>query len=240
MEETGMQSLEFLMPDMHANYCVKAYNMTGPFNCLQVTFILHRQVGFYVFNMFAPFILIVVISWTGFWIHISAVPARITIVFLTILSVITHNTGLQLGGFPRAPYVKAIDVFMIISMIFVIAALFEFSLANYLFRHNMAIVKQTCAIKRKKKRRPTTVSHDSVSRTTTITDLSMDMKNYTKPAEDDGQRVEGLNTKNPSQESVIDIVSRILFPVIYSITNLVYWLYYTTRYEAINYHQLLQ
>ena len=51
----------------------------GSFTCLQVDFILERDIGFYMIQTYIPSALIVILSWVSFWINIDAIPARISL-----------------------------------------------------------------------------------------------------------------------------------------------------------------
>lgn len=57
--------LSFLLP--HVGY----------YTCVEVIFTLRRQVGFYMMGVYAPTLLIVVLSWLSFWINPDASAARV-------------------------------------------------------------------------------------------------------------------------------------------------------------------
>lgn len=50
---------------------------TGYYTCVEVIFTLRRQVGFYMMGVYAPTLLIVVLSWLSFWINPDASAARV-------------------------------------------------------------------------------------------------------------------------------------------------------------------
>lgn len=90
-----------------------------------------------------------VLSWVSFWIDTDAVPARITLGLLTVLTMTTQSSNFA-ARMPRVSYVKAIDVWMAMCLVFVFGALIEYSFVNALARRakpkqeNMiaALVKQ--------------------------------------------------------------------------------------------------
>ena len=82
---------------------------------------------------YIPSALVVILSWVSFWINIEAVPARISLGVLTILTMTTQTTGSR-QDLPRVSYVKAIDVWMTVCLVFVFGALLEFAVVNVLSR----------------------------------------------------------------------------------------------------------
>jgi len=57
--------------------------LTGAFPCLAIRFILRRNVGFFLIQVYVPSVLIVILSWVSFWINVDASPARVSIGLLT-------------------------------------------------------------------------------------------------------------------------------------------------------------
>lgn len=53
------------------------YFFKGYYTCVEVIFTLRRQVGFYMMGVYAPTLLIVVLSWLSFWINPDASAARV-------------------------------------------------------------------------------------------------------------------------------------------------------------------
>jgi hypothetical protein len=74
--------------------CFFNVSSTGNFTCLQVSFYLERKYGYYVIQTYLPSLLIVCVSWVSFWINIDAVPARISLGVLTVLTMTTQSIGL--------------------------------------------------------------------------------------------------------------------------------------------------
>ncbi|ESO09631.1 hypothetical protein HELRODRAFT_135812, partial [Helobdella robusta] len=92
-------------------------------------FILSRDIGFFIIQVFIPSILVVILSWVSFWINIDGVPARVSIGLLTVLTTTTQSSGIN-DQLPKVSYIKAIDVWMIMCLIFVFAALLEYAFVN--------------------------------------------------------------------------------------------------------------
>ena len=70
--------------------------------------------------------LIVALSWVSFWIDERSVPARVSLGITTVLAITTLIFGIQ-ASLPRVGHVKAIDVFLLGSFLFVFAALVEYA-----------------------------------------------------------------------------------------------------------------
>ena len=84
-------------------------------------------------QMYIPSGLVVMLSWLSFWLHVEAVPARVTLGILTVLTMTTQrsmaNTSLA-----RVLYVKAMDVWMATCLCFVFCALLEYAFVNVISR----------------------------------------------------------------------------------------------------------
>ena len=85
-------------------------------------------------QLYVPSVLIVILSWVAFWISIDAIPARVTIGLLTVLTMTTQSTGAARMQLPRVSYIKAIDVWMSVCLLFVFASLLEFAVVNVFSR----------------------------------------------------------------------------------------------------------
>jgi C4-dicarboxylate transporter len=111
-------------------------NISGNFSCLYAEFHLQRLSGYYVIQTYVPSVLIVILSWVSFWIDHRAIPARISLGLLTVLSITTMSSG-ALSQLPRVSYVKALDVWLATCLTFVFCGLIEFAIANYIARVEM-------------------------------------------------------------------------------------------------------
>jgi len=94
---------------------------------------LVRDVGYFIIQFYVPSALIVILSWVSFWLNVDASPARVSIGLLTVLTTTTQSTFIN-ASLPRVSYVKAIDVWMSMCLVFVFAALLEYALVNVLAR----------------------------------------------------------------------------------------------------------
>ena len=92
VDYNGIELTEFTMYDIEARSCNHFYS-TGNFSCIEATFKLRRMFEYYLVQLYIPSILIVILSWVSFWIDIHAVPARVTLGLLTVLTITTQQSG---------------------------------------------------------------------------------------------------------------------------------------------------
>ena len=121
---------------------------SGEFPCLKIIFVLRREIGFFLIQVYVPSILIVILSWVSFWINVDAIPARVSLGLLTVLTMTTQSTAAN-QALPRVSYVKAIDVWMSMCLVFVFIALLEFAIVNVLSRRGSKRVKRAAAAQKK-------------------------------------------------------------------------------------------
>ena len=110
----------------------------GAFPCLSLRFVLRRDIGYFLIQVYVPTILIVILSWVSFWINIDASPARVSLGLLTVLTTTTMS-GAARESLPRVSYIKAIDVWMIMCLVFVFASLIEYAVVNVVARHQVKL-----------------------------------------------------------------------------------------------------
>lgn len=80
--------IELPQLDISNNYttdCTIEYS-TGNFTCIQIVFNLRRRLGYHLFHTYIPSALIVVMSWIAFWIKPEAIPARVTLGVMSLLT----------------------------------------------------------------------------------------------------------------------------------------------------------
>ncbi|KAL7834267.1 hypothetical protein SRHO_G00285140 [Serrasalmus rhombeus] len=107
----------------------------GKFTCIEVKFHLERQMGYYLIQMYIPSLLTVILSWVSFWINMDAAPARVGLGITTVLTMATQSSGSR-ASLPKVSYVKAIDIWMAVCLLFVFAALLEYAAVNFVSRQH--------------------------------------------------------------------------------------------------------
>ncbi|XP_028311663.1 glycine receptor subunit alpha-3 isoform X2 [Gouania willdenowi] len=136
----GLTLPQFIMKDeSDLRYCTKHYN-TGKFTCIEVRFHLERQMGYYLIQMYIPSLLIVILSWVSFWINMDAAPARVALGITTVLTMTTQSSGSR-TSLPKVSYVKAIDIWMAVCLLFVFSALLEYAAVNFVSRQHKELLR---------------------------------------------------------------------------------------------------
>ncbi|KAL4235133.1 ligand-gated ion channel [Mactra antiquata] len=184
--------------------CDKSY-VNVNYTCLMYEFVLIRSFGFYITQVYIPSVLIVILSWVSFWLDIDAVPARISLGLLTVLTMTTQSSGAR-ASLPKVSYVKAIDVWMAACLIFVFAGLIEFAYVNVHTRVEKRRRSESCMIK------PGQCNNDD-------TDMEEKLANNKRTRF-------SYFTASRQKARALDRISRILFPASFIVFNLVYWLVY--------------
>ncbi|ESN94991.1 hypothetical protein HELRODRAFT_102800, partial [Helobdella robusta] len=130
-----LQLPQFFIKNSSVINCDQNYT-TGLYPCLEFKFILKRDIGYFLIQVYVPSILIVILSWVSFWINVDASPARVSIGLLTVLTTTTMSSGAR-ATLPRVSYIKAIDVWMIICLLFVFLSLIEYAVVNVTARRTV-------------------------------------------------------------------------------------------------------
>ncbi|XP_043935757.1 glycine receptor subunit beta isoform X2 [Protopterus annectens] len=129
MEEIALPQFDIKQEDIEYGNCTKYYKGTGYYTCVEVIFTLRRQVGFYMMGVYAPTLLIVVLSWLSFWINPDASAARVPLGIFSVLSLASECTSLA-AELPKVSYVKAIDIWLITCLLFGFASLVEYAVVQ--------------------------------------------------------------------------------------------------------------
>lgn len=185
--------------------------VAGNFTCIRADFHLSRNQGYFIIQVYIPSILIVLLSWVSFWLDVDSIPARISLGVLTVLTMTTQSSGAR-ASLPRVSYVKAIDVWMAVCLIFVFAALLEFAYVNVLSRrrsYNRSFSQK-------------------------ITKRIMDRRRAERQNVDknngqmNGPDVEAdtVYSNNKQAARFFDKIARYTFPVIFALFNVFYWTFY--------------
>uniref|UniRef100_A0A914N0W3 Uncharacterized protein n=1 Tax=Meloidogyne incognita TaxID=6306 RepID=A0A914N0W3_MELIC len=118
------------------SYAYNAANvrlMWRDWNPLTVNFLLTRQFGVYLFQMYFPAQTAVAMSWIPFFLDYRSLPARITLSVSALMS-ITFQYGNILKSLPRVSYVMSVDVWIFGSIAFIASSLIELAIVGHLHR----------------------------------------------------------------------------------------------------------
>ncbi|KAG5276551.1 hypothetical protein AALO_G00106980 [Alosa alosa] len=122
---------QFLIQQFHTTSRLAFYSSTGWYNRLYINFTLRRHIFFFLLQTYFPATLMVMLSWVSFWIDRRAVPARVSLGITTVLTMSTIITGVN-ASMPRVSYIKAVDIYLWVSFVFVFLSVLEYAAVNYL------------------------------------------------------------------------------------------------------------
>ncbi|XP_034298544.1 glycine receptor subunit alpha-3 isoform X2 [Pantherophis guttatus] len=234
----GLTLPQFLLKeDKDLCYCTKHYN-TGKFTCIEVRFHLERQMGYYLIQMYIPSLLIVILSWVSFWINMDAAPARVALGITTVLTMTTQSSGSR-ASLPKVSYVKAIDIWMAVCLLFVFSALLEYAAVNFVSRQH----KELLRFHRKRKKNK---DDDIRDNRFNFTGYGMSPpciqakdgvvpKGSNNPVQSASLTPEEMRKVFIDRAKKIDTLSRACFPLAFLIFNIFYWIIYKiVRHEDIH------
>jgi len=105
----------------------------GNFTVLEAELYFERQMGFYVMQFMVPSICLVFLSWITLFMSPEDVGNRVAIGVTLILTMI-FMLGYVNNNLPKVAYVKAIDLFLLVSLIMIIVSVLE-SAVLYWIQH---------------------------------------------------------------------------------------------------------
>ncbi|XP_037074582.1 glycine receptor subunit alpha-1-like [Pollicipes pollicipes] len=97
---------------------------TGTFSRIGVALIFSRKLQFYVLQIYFPTVLFVIISWMTFIIPPAYAQGRIILTITTMLTLAALYSLVSMHS-PSTSYIKAIDVWMFVCLLFVFAAVVD-------------------------------------------------------------------------------------------------------------------
>ncbi|KAH1022955.1 hypothetical protein HUJ04_012256 [Dendroctonus ponderosae] len=215
------------------------------YSCLKVDLLFKREFSYYLIQIYIPCCMLVIVSWVSFWLDQGAVPARVSLGVTTLLTMATQTSGIN-ASLPPVSYTKAIDVWTGVCLTFVFGALLEFALVNYASRSDMHRENM------KKQRRQVELEHaQSLDGASDMIDTDSNATFAMKPlvrGPGDSMRLEKAHcevhmqprpnccrswlSKFPTRSKRIDVISRITFPLVFALFNVIYWSTYLFREEA--------
>nr|XP_057947641.1 glycine receptor subunit alpha-3 isoform X2 [Doryrhamphus excisus] len=252
----GLTLPQFILKDeSDLRYCTKHYN-TGKFTCIEVRFHLERQMGYYLIQMYIPSLLIVILSWVSFWINMDAAPARVALGITTVLTMTTQSSGSR-TSLPKVSYVKAIDIWMAVCLLFVFSALLEYAAVNFVSRQHKELLRFRRHPKKSKEGEthetgltsaaavtstPSNSKDSKASMNNTVTVLNapgatanMAQHPLGVAAIGGGKSIEEMRKLFIDRAKKIDTVSRAGFPLAFLFFNIFYWvLYKILRHEDVH------
>jgi len=120
---------------------------------------------------YIPSILIVMLSWVGFWINKLSEPARVALGVVTVLSIATlAATSRQIS----VSYLKALDVWFGVCLFLVFGALVEYALVNVFVRREKKQAEQVFMHARESTLAGYNDGNDPLIRIITVCSLQLD------------------------------------------------------------------
>ncbi|XP_019379454.1 PREDICTED: gamma-aminobutyric acid receptor subunit rho-3 [Gavialis gangeticus] len=230
---------QFFIEEFSASSGLAFYSSTGWYNRLFINFALRRHIFFFVLQSYFPAMLMVMLSWVSFWIDRRAVPARVSLGITTVLTMSTIITGVS-ASMPQVSYIKAVDIYLWISFVFVFLSVIEYAAVNYL-----TTVEERKQLKKRGKV-PGVYNLDAVQAMAfdgCYHDTDLDLADLSVHSEESSSRGRAASIPNVDtmrvkrkrslkgnvgriilqNNHVIDTYSRIIFPIVYIIFNFFYW-----------------
>ncbi|XP_064374502.1 glycine receptor subunit alpha-4-like isoform X2 [Dromaius novaehollandiae] len=197
------------------------------FTCIEVRFHLERQMGYYLIQMYIPSLLIVILSWVSFWINMEAAPARVGLGITTVLTMTTQSAGSR-ASLPKVSYVKAIDIWMAVCLLFVFAALLEYAAVNFVSRQH----KEFARLRRRRRRMEEELVRESrfyfrgygLGRCLRAPGETPSLRG--PPPLPPAPGADTLRQRCSDRARRIDTVSRAVFPFTFLVFNVFYWVVY--------------
>ena len=98
--------------------------MTGCFDLVTVKFTAKRRAGYYVIRIYFPSTLCTVVSWMAFWMDCRNIGDRGTVGITSLLTQLFLVGNIN-EAMPHVSYIKAADLFLIVSFAFTFTTLLE-------------------------------------------------------------------------------------------------------------------
>ncbi|GAB0195016.1 gamma-aminobutyric acid receptor subunit alpha-3 [Grus japonensis] len=225
---------------------------TGEYVVMTTHFHLKRKIGYFVIQTYLPCIMTVILSQVSFWLNRESVPARTVFGVTTVLTMTTLSISAR-NSLPKVAYATAMDWFIAVCYAFVFSALIEFATVNYFTKRSWAWDgKKVLEAQEMKKKEPVALAKKTnntynIVGTTYALNIAKDPSlptisksaAATATATNVSSKIPRIEEKLPESKktynsvSKVDKMSRIIFPVLFAIFNLVYWATYVNRESAI-------
>lgn len=221
---------------------------TGSYSTITVTFSFKRRIGYFLIQVYFPDIFVVLLSWIVFWMEIDDIGNRMALGITCILTIMFLLGSLN-GNLPRVSYPKALDWYILTSFAFVFVALIE-AIVVYVMNSSAISDKEKIKCKvngtplpkqitrtiksmivSKKNGQSYVEEHNMNGEANRAGDNDLEMvsrrKTSSKSVMDDASVTELFGTsKKEAFACHIDKASRLLFPLLFVLFNVVYWVYF--------------
>ncbi|CAB3397324.1 unnamed protein product [Caenorhabditis bovis] len=215
----------FQLANHNTTYCTSKTN-TGAYSCLRTILIFKRQFSYYLLQLYIPSCMLVIVSWVSFWIDRTAVPARVTLGVTTLLTMTTQSSGIN-AKLPPVAYIKAIDVWIGACMTFIFCALLEFAWVTYL-ANKQDVLKKNRTEREKQEVQLLTNSHNDVWVPREVAEQEREVMTVRMNRRQNNGLLKWIKRKTEwhDESKRADLISRVLFPLLFLTFNISYWSHY--------------
>ncbi|OQR68350.1 glycine receptor subunit alpha-3-like [Tropilaelaps mercedesae] len=122
----------------YSTYEATNHRLVGNFSLVTSEFVLSRQFGPFLLDIYIPGVAFVFTSWLSLWMEVTAAPARISLSITTMLTMVTSGKAIR-EKLPKVPYVHALDVWLLACTAFIFFVLLEYAIVNYIYNRDKRI-----------------------------------------------------------------------------------------------------
>ncbi|GMT10200.1 hypothetical protein PFISCL1PPCAC_1497, partial [Pristionchus fissidentatus] len=195
----------------------------GMWDELHFELVFERRYIWYFMQAYLPTYLTIFISWVSFSLGPRAIPAR-TMLGVNALLAMIFQFGNIMRNLPRVSYIKAIDVWMLVSMTFIFCSLLELAIVGFKVKDEQPGKKKHTICK--KVETAFESSPPGLCRYDERYMLPLDRKSLASYRIHLPQWPPAFVNWPPEK---IDTIASMLFPTLFAIFNIVYWSFYTQR-----------
>ena len=107
---------------------------------LNYSFDIERNSVYYIWKILAPIFLLLILSWSVFWLKIEHIESRLTVTIVSLLALIAYNNIVD-ENIPQLPYLTIMDQIILSSYVFAtIPTFLSILYSNYNSKINSSII----------------------------------------------------------------------------------------------------
>ncbi|XP_066290359.1 glycine receptor subunit alpha-2-like [Branchiostoma lanceolatum] len=192
--------------DKHTKTCnLLAEATSKTFTSVEIQLHLSRRLAYHLMQMYIPSTSIVIMSWVSFWFSIDTVPARVCLGVTTVLTMTAQSS--RTAPMPEVSYVRAVDIWVVVCQLFVIAALLEYAAVDF--------------IRRREEHRPQSHNNGTLQVVCTDPKVPDPASSCRTPPN------KPCRSRSPADRAKrIDYICRVAFPTLFILFNIFYWPFY--------------
>lgn len=201
--------------------------MRGPdFSCVVTQVKMFRNISYYILRIYGPSFLMVITAFVSFWIPPVGYPARVAVTATPLLALITQQ--ITINGEVMVSYIVALHLWIMVCQFFVFMSLVEFAAAivNAHVVEDRKALSASCSSDRSASRSESGLIHSKGrSRVTRFIKLVL----FEVYGEVDF-------SKNAMDRNMVDYISRIVFPLFYTLFIIGYFLFFYLPWITSKYY----